>query len=300
VREWTDLSRELRERLAGEAFVEPGRIVDRAPASDDTVKYRVRLAGGGDVECVSMRQAGRVTLCLSSQVGCAINCDFCLTAKMGFVRHLAPGEIVGQVALIQQEEQQLDERFNLVFMGMGEPLHNYDGVLAAIRLLTDADGFGLSRKRITISTSGLVPAIERLAREPLRPRLAISLNATTDEVRDRLMPINRKYGIRRLVDACLAFAEQTGERITFEYVLLAGVNDEPADVDRLARLVGRAPAKLNLIPFNPVPGRLPYRQPTPGHVRAFRDRLLAQRVPASIRWSRGAEARAACGQLAID
>jgi 23S rRNA (adenine2503-C2)-methyltransferase len=181
---------------------------------------------------------------------------------------------------------------------MGEPLHNYDGVIAAVRLLADPEGFGLSRRRITVSTAGVVPAIGRLADEPVRPRLAVSLNATTDEVRGRLMPINRKYDIASLVDACAAFGRATGERITLEYVLLDGINDLDADVGRLAALVRRVPAKLNLIPYNPVPERPAYRAPRRDRVVAFRDRLLARGVPVGIRWSRGADARAACGQLA--
>ena len=296
-RAWTDLAEPLRARVAADATIDPGRIVDRAEARDGTVKYRVRVGGGGDVECVRMEQAGRVTLCLSSQVGCALDCDFCLTGKMGLVRHLEPGEIVGQVALMQ-DDRPIEGRFNVVFMGMGEPLHNYDAVMAAVRLLADPHGAGLSWRRITVSTSGLVPGIERLAREPLRPRLAVSLNATTDELRSRLMPVNRKWGLERLVEACSHFARETGERFTFEYVILAGVNDSDEDVERLARLVRRAPAKLNLIPFNPVAGYLPYRAPSRERVLELRDRLLARRVPVSVRWSRGLEARAACGQLA--
>ncbi len=204
------------------------------------------------------------------------------------------------MALILDDFDLGDRSFNVVFMGMGEPLHNYDGVMAATRLLVDPHGFGISWRRITVSTAGLVPGIERMAKEPVRPRLAVSLNATTDDVRNRLMPVNRKYDIRQLVDACAAFARETGERFTFEYVLLAGVNDSEEDVGRLAALVRRTAAKLNLIPFNPVAGRLPYRAPSRERVLEFRDRLLALHVPASVRWSRGAEARAACGQLATD
>jgi 23S rRNA (adenine2503-C2)-methyltransferase len=296
---WTDLAKPLRSRLADETRVDPGSFTDRAEAGDGTVKYRTRLPGGGIVECVYMVQNGRVTMCLSSQVGCALDCDFCLTGKMGFGRHLTVGEIVGQVALIQEDRRLDDRAFNLVFMGMGEPLHNYDSVLAAIRLLTDPDGFAISRHRITVSTSGMAPGIEKLAGEKVRPRLAVSLNATTDETRDRLMPINKKYDIERLLDACRSFARATGDRFTFEYVLLAGVNDTPDDVRRLARIGRRLPAKINLIPFNPVPGLLAYRPPSRSRVLAIRDQLLEDDLPVSIRWSRGGDARAACGQLAL-
>ena len=297
---WTDLPRALRSRLSKEADCARGAITGRATAADGTVKYRIAPPGGGAVEAVSMEQRGRTTLCLSSQVGCALDCDFCLTAKMGFVRHLSPGEILGQVALIREDRGGDLATFNVVFMGMGEPLHNYDGVLAAIRILADPEGFALSWRRITVSTSGLAPQIERLADEPVRPRLAVSLNATDDRTRDRLMPVNRRYPIRRLEDACRAFHRKTGDRYTFEYVLLEGVNDGAADVRRLAALLQRNPAaKLNLIPFNAVAGWLPYRPPRRDQVVGFRDRLLAQGLPVSIRWSRGVEARAACGQLAL-
>jgi len=232
-------------------------------------------------------------------VGCALMCDFCLTGKMGLARHLTAGEIVGQAALIQSDLGFGDRPFNVVFMGMGEPLHNYDGAISAFRLLVDPEGFGLSCKRITVSTSGLVPKIERLAREPLRPRLAVSLNATRDDVRDRIMPVNRKWPIRRLLEACRFFAEKSGEPVTFEYVLLAGVNDSATDVTRLARILRSCRAKLNLIPFNPVPGWLSYRPPSQRRVIVFRDRLLEMGARVSIRWSRGLEARAACGQLAL-
>jgi 23S rRNA (adenine2503-C2)-methyltransferase len=299
VRSWTDLPAALRERLERDTVAAAGTLSDRTGAADGTVKYRVDLPAGDRVECVRMVQGSRTTLCISSQVGCALDCDFCLTGKMGFRRHLTPGEIVGQVALMIDDGALHGERFNVVFMGMGEPLHNYDGVMAAFRLLTDAGGFGLSRRRVTISTAGLAREIERLAAESVRPRLAVSLNATTDELRDRLMPVNRRYGLERLLEACRTFARETGERFTFEYVLLQGVNDTEDDVRRLAALLRGVPAKVNLIPFNPVAGWLAYAPPPRDAVLGFRDRLLGLGVAASIRWSRGSEARAACGQLAL-
>jgi len=295
---WTDLPQTLRARLLEETRTDPGRLGERTDAADETVKYRIELAGGGAVETVFMRQSERVTLCLSSQVGCALDCDFCLTGKMGFKRHLDAGEIVGQVALIRKDRA-LTGSFNIVFMGMGEPLHNYDSTIAAVRLLCDPEGFGLSRRRVTVSTVGLAPAIERLAEENVRPRLAVSLNATTDEVRARLMPVTKKYGIERLLAACARFRERTGERFTLEYVLLAGINDADDDARRLSAIAQRMRAKINLIPFNPVPGWLAYRPPPPRRVEAIRDRLLDAGARVSIRWSRGAQARAACGQLAL-
>jgi 23S rRNA (adenine2503-C2)-methyltransferase len=296
---WTDLSKRLRERIRAEFRVSPGTLGDRASAADGTVKFRVRLHGGGSVEAVYMEHDDRVTLCISSQVGCALACDFCLTGRMGLLRQLDPGEIVGQVALIQKDRGLGERPVNVVFMGMGEPLHNYDGVVGALRLLTSEDGFGLSRKRITVSTAGMAEAIERLATEGLRTRLAVSLNATTDTLRSQLMPINRKYPIERLVQACRRYAEASGERFTFEYVLLAGVNDRDEDVRRLAKLARTLPVKVNLIPFNSVPGWLDFRPPAIARVETIRDGLLAAGVPARVRWSRGAEARAACGQLAL-
>jgi len=296
---WTDLPAALRADLIVSAHLAVGRIVHRTPSSDATVKYLIEPPGGGAVESVLMVKSGRVTLCLSSQVGCALGCDFCLTARMRWIRDLTPGEILGQVALIQDDRTLGDRRFNVVFMGMGEPLHNYDAVMSAVRTLTDADGFGLSRRRITISTAGLAPAIERLAGEPRRPKLAVSLNATTDDVRDRIMPINRKYPLGRLLEACRRFRERTGDSFSFEYVLLEGVNDTDEDVTRLARILRSHPAKLNLIPFNPVPGMLPFRPPPEQRVNEISKRLLDLGTRASVRWSQGADARAACGQLAV-
>jgi 23S rRNA (adenine2503-C2)-methyltransferase len=297
--EWTDLSKELRADIARDGCVLPGEISDLVEASDGTIKYRVRLPGGDSVESVYMAQSDRVTLCLSSQVGCALGCDFCLTAKMGLVRHLRPGEIVGQVAQLVEARHLAETTFNIVFMGMGEPLHNYSGVVAAYRLLVDPDGFGLSRRRITVSTAGLVPAIEKLASEKIRLKLAVSLNATTNEVRDRIMPINRRYPIEQLIRACRLYAARTGEPFTFEYVLLKGVNDTADDLLRLVKIVRSAPAKLNLIPFNPVPERLSYQPPSRRRIEEIRDRLIDDGLRVGIRWSRGADARAACGQLAL-
>ncbi len=296
---WTDLPGSLRRSLEKDFRIVPGEIHARTAAGDGTIKYLVGLPGGDAVEAVYMLHGDRVTLCLSSQVGCALRCGFCLTGRMGLRRHLAAGEIVGQAALIRADRDLAGRPFNVVFMGMGEPLHNYDAVMDAFRLLSDEQGFGLSRRRVTVSTVGLVPAIERLATEAVRPRLAVSLNATTDALRDRLMPVNRRYPIARLRDALERFARRTGDAFTLEYVLLAGVNDGEEDVARLGRLAGGLGAKINLIPFNEVPGRLPYRAPSRERVLAVRDALLAGGRRVSIRWSRGADARAACGQLAL-
>jgi 23S rRNA (adenine2503-C2)-methyltransferase len=296
---WTDLSLDLRRRLGDRFTVDLGRIERTSEAADGTVKYRVKLPDGEHVESVFMVADERITLCISSQVGCALDCAFCLTGRMGLRRQLTAGEIVGQVALLVTDRDLEGTRFNLVFMGMGEPLHNYDEATAAVRVLCDPDGFGLSRQRITVSTVGLVPAIRKLAGEAVRPRLAVSLNATDDDTRSSLMPINRKYPIEDLLLACRDYTRTTGDRLTFEYVLLAGVNDSDDDVRRLCRILGTHRAKLNLIPFNAVPGWLPYRPPSEARVLRIRDRILEDGHRVSIRWSRGREARAACGQLAL-
>jgi 23S rRNA (adenine2503-C2)-methyltransferase len=296
---WTDLSLSMRERISGACCVDPGRIASSDGDSDGTVKYRIELCDGKAVEAVFMEQDGRLTLCISSQVGCALGCDFCLTGTMGLQRNLSAGEIVGQVLRIRETDPGAAEPFNIVFMGMGEPLHNFKAVTAALRILADPRGFGISRKRITLSTAGLAPAIEKLAAEPVRPRLAISLNAVDDELRSRLMPINRRYPLETLLRACRAYAEATGDRITFEYVLLKGVNDRDRDISGLVGLLRRHRAKLNLIAFNPVPGLLRYDRPSRERIERVRDRLLEAGAAVSIRRSRGRNVRAACGQLAL-
>jgi 23S rRNA (adenine2503-C2)-methyltransferase len=254
----------------------------------------------------------KMTQCISSQVGCALDCAFCATAKLGFGRQLTAGEIVEQVYLAERLLGALpsddptrragsDRVTNLVFMGMGEPLHNYAQVMTAFSILTDQRGRDFSRRRITVSTAGMVPAIEKLAAEPRQPNLAVSLNATTDEVRDQLMPINRKWKIARLLEAVKKVADSPGygtrRRVTFEYVLLAGVNDSDADARRLVTLFRDLPCKVNLIPWNPHPGA-PYGRPSDARVQAFHRLLMERGVPVYVRRSRGDDIDAACGQLA--
>jgi 23S rRNA (adenine2503-C2)-methyltransferase len=303
--EMTDLPKALRDRLSQELRLQPPAIDQVQQSSDGTRKYRLRTTDGRFVEAVYMpdEAAGRRTLCVSSQVGCAMGCTFCLTATMGLVRQMTTGEIVGEVHVVNRD---LMENVglpgprpltNLVFMGMGEPLHNFDHLKAALETLLSGEGPNFSHRHVTVSTSGLVPGIERLGSET-EVKLAISLNATTDEVRDELMPVNRKWPIADLMAACRKFPLRQGRRITFEYVLLAGVNDSDEDAHRLARLVGDLPAKVNLIPYNENPG-LGFREPSPERVESFRRILDDHHVAAPVRKNRGRDISAACGQLAV-
>jgi 23S rRNA (adenine2503-C2)-methyltransferase len=296
--EITTLPAALRDRLAGSFVIDRPEVASRSESGDGTVKFLLDLPGGSRVEAVAIPDRGRWTFCLSSQVGCALGCTFCMTARLGLERNLSAGEIVGQLELLCREVGAEPRLSRIVLMGMGEPLHNYEAVLAAVRILGDPQGAGLSPRRITLSTVGLVPEIRRLAGEPDPPRLAVSLNATTDEIRAELMPVARRYPLAELLEAARHFAAGHRDRVTFEYVLLAGVNDSDADARRLVRLVHGVRAKVNLIPFNPT-SSLPYERPSDGRVRAFRDLLLARGVPASVRRSRGRDVEGACGQLAF-
>jgi 23S rRNA (adenine2503-C2)-methyltransferase len=239
----------------------------------------------------------RDTFCISTQVGCAVECLFCVTGKLPMRRNLTAGEIVGQVLALQSDRGTLPKRLNVVIMGMGEPMHNYGNVMSAIRLMVDKEGMGLSPRRITLSTSGVVPGIDRLASEPEIPNLAISLNATTDEVRDVLIPINRKWNIAALVKACRDFPLQRRRRITFEYVLIKGVNDSDEDAHRLVRLLRGLKQKVNLIPLNADPW-VPLERPGDERVLAFQKILTDHHITAYIRKPRGDDVSAACGMLA--
>jgi 23S rRNA (adenine2503-C2)-methyltransferase len=293
----TDLPGPLRSALAERFRIAwPGVRETRRSDADGSTKYVLGLDDGLEVEAVFIPHGRRVTLCLSSQAGCALKCRFCLTGTMGLQRHLSPGEILGQAAVLARAGGLRPNGYRIVFMGMGEPLHNYDAVMTAFRVLTDPDGFGLAPRRVTLSTVGLVPAIDRLARESPRPRLAVSLAAGHDALRDDLMPINRTHDLESLMSACRRFPLAPRERITFEYVLLEGVNDSETEARRLARALHGIRSKVNVIPYNEagVPG---FRTPSPERAGRFRDALLDLGVPASIRWSRGRDIGAACGQL---
>ena len=263
---------------------------------ESTHKFVLDLGEGARVECVSMRTPRRLTFCLSSQFGCALGCAFCATGLMGLKRNLKASEIVGQVVAMGDFHRWQDERFNLVFMGMGEPLANYAALMDSIRILRDERGLNLGARRITVSTSGLVPQIRKLAGEGMQLGLAISLHATTDELRDRLVPVNRRWPLAELMAAAREYGERTGRRVTLEYTLLAGVNDRMEDADRLAAMARALPSKINLIPYNPVPG-LEWKRPDRQAVEAFAHRLLPRAPAVTVRRTLGGEIWAACGQL---
>ena len=269
----------------------------RFDSTDGTRRYLLRLEDNRTVEAVLMPEEGRDTICISSQVGCPVDCKFCLTALMGLERNLTAGEIVGQVLHIARDAGLAADgnRLNIVMMGMGEPLLNLDQVLKATRLLTDPAGIGLSQKRITVSTAGIVPKIAELGRAEVRPKLAISLNASSEAQRRELMPITRKYHLADLLDACRAYPLRPWEKLTFEYVMLGGVNDSDADARRVVRLLANLNCKVNLIALNPGPG-IPFKTPDAARVAAFQQ-IVRRSVPCFVRKPRGLDIFAACGQL---
>lgn len=296
---FTDLGKRLRETLRTNFRLELPEIREKQTSSDGAVRYRLGFEDGQEAESVYMPETNRITICISSQAGCAVDCRFCFTALMGLKRNLRAGEILGQVyAVARDREVPPDLRLNVVFMGMGEPLLNFGAVMKAVRIMADADGLAMPVRRITVSSSGIVPGIRKLAAESIRPRLAISLNASTDEQRTALMPLNRKYPLAELMNTCRTYPLRPRERLTFEYVLLDGINDTTEDALRVGKLLRGMRAKVNLIPYNPGPG-LPYR-PTPWErVLAFQETLVSAQVPAFIRISRGRDIEAACGQLVV-
>jgi 23S rRNA (adenine2503-C2)-methyltransferase len=293
--EMTDLSKAFRARLAETARVDVLELNDVYEATDGTRKLTWKTLNGSVIESVWIPTESRVTLCISSQVGCAMNCQFCLTAKMGLRSNLSAAEIVDQVVQTRRMYEGERRLSNIVFMGMGEPFHNINAVIPATLILVDRLGMDFSQRKITVSTSGLVPEIIRFGAEsPVR--LAISLNATTDEVRDWIMPINRKYPLATLIKALEEYPTRHGERITFEYVMLGGVNDSMDDARRIVRLVSRIPCKINLIPFNPHPGT-EFVPSSPARVREFADFLFSKKLNVTVRTTRGDDRMAACGQL---
>lgn len=360
VAQMTNLPAALRKRLAEETTITLPMVRQKFASADGSLRYLFALEeekgpstehaqGGGTreterqklvrpvaVEAVFMPSEGRDTVCISTQAGCAVNCQFCLTAQLGLLRNLTAGEMVAQVLLALESRRQSRAgagglksgatfnsnsksstsgaaprekdatapgredpvQTNVVLMGQGEPLLNFDAVMAALRILLAPEGVGLSPKHVTLSTSGIVPGIERLGAEKVRPKLAISLNASNDEQRNVLMPINRKYPLKMLLDTCRGYPLRPWEHLTFEYVMLGGVNDAPEDARRTVRLLaGMKRVKVNLIPWNP--GELPYRESPPERIETFRRILTDKGVPAFVRYSRGRDVMAACGQLAL-
>jgi 23S rRNA (adenine2503-C2)-methyltransferase len=308
----------LRTKLASLAKVSLPSVQHKYRSADGSVRYLFGLPAPEEhnrmkaaaVEAVFMPSEGRQTICVSTQAGCAVDCQFCLTAQLGLIRNLTPGEILAQVLLPLAEmggagandenssENALAARTNLVLMGQGEPLLNFENTFRALRIVLDKEGVGLSPKHVTLSTSGVIPGIERMAQEPMRPKLAISLNASNDEQRERLMPINKKYPLKELIEACKRYPLRNWEHITFEYVMLGGVNDAPEDARRVVKLLGPLKrVKVNLIPWNP--GKLPFEESNEVRIREFRRILTERDVPAFVRYSRGRDVMAACGQLAL-
>jgi len=326
----TNLPAALRKQLSKEVRVTLPEVKQRFASADGSMRYLFGLGGaeenkdfnaefaekiastekGGkerasrfqkpaSVEAVFMPSEGRQTICISTQAGCAVDCHFCLTAQLGLIRNLTAGEILAQVLLpLEEHKTQLAPQTNIVLMGQGEPLLNFEPVMAAVRILLDPEGMGIFPKHVTLSTSGIVPGIGRLAQEEVRPKLAISLNASNDEQRDALMPINKKYPLAMLIDACKQYPLRAWEHLTFEYVMLGGLNDAAEDARRVVRLLAPLKSvKVNLIPWNP--GELPYRESSPERIEEFRRILVDRGVPAFVRYSRGRDVMAACGQLAL-
>jgi 23S rRNA (adenine2503-C2)-methyltransferase len=293
----TTLPRELREQVAQQCVPGLPEVGSRFDSRDGTSRYLLRLADGKTIETVLMPEERRNTICISTQVGCPVDCKFCLTAQLGIERNLTGGEIVGQILLVSAVHglSPDDTRLNVVMMGMGEPLLNLENVLKASRILFDKRGVGMSPRRVTVSTSGIVSKFREYAAEPLRPRLAVSLNASTDEQREQLMPITRKWRLRDLLEACREYPLRPWEKLTFEYVLLRDVNDTDADARRVVRLLGNLNCKVNLIALNPGPG-IPFETPEPERVASFQA-IVRRSVPCFVRKPRGLDIYAACGQL---
>ncbi len=293
----TALPADARKSLAGSHSLGLPEIAQLYESRDGTRRYLLRLEDERTVETVLMPEGDRDTLCISSQVGCPVDCKFCMTALLGLERSLTAGEIVGQVLLVARENalQRESGRINIVMMGQGEPLLNLPNVLKATRILLDPEGFALSPRRITISTAGIIPKIEELGREMVRPKLAISLNASTEEMRRELMPITRKYHLKDLLAACKAYPLRPWEKLTFEYVLLKGVNDTDADARRVLKLLANLNCKVNLIALNPGP-EIPFETPDPERVAAFQQ-IVRRGLPCFVRKPRGLDIYAACGQL---
>ena len=299
VAEMTNLSRELRGALADTGIVSFPEVTAHQVSQDGTQKFVLRLADGKQIEAVFIPDTPKQTFCVSTQVGCAMGCAFCLTGKMGLIRHLTAAEIAGQVRLLARSLHLLDKSFNIVLMGMGEPLQNYDNTMKAMRMLNEKEGLDMHPKRVTLSTVGLVPQMDRLAKEELMPNLAVSLHAATEEQRAAIVPPSKKYTMQDVIDACKRFPLSKRRRIMFEYVMLAGVNDSPDDARKLVKVLAGVKAKVNLLPLNEAPG-IPFERPSDERINAFAKILAGKGLMVSVRKSRGRDIRAACGQLIVE
>jgi len=292
----SDLPKDFRAALAARASLELPEVERRTPSQDGSQKLVLRYGDGARVQAVLMPDGDRLTLCVSTQVGCGFACAFCYTGTMGLERNLSAGEIVAQV-MVAREGLAADLRItHIVYMGMGEPLANYTATVKSLRLLTDPQAFAFAPRRITVSTVGLVSGIERLAKENLRVNLAVSLHATSNEIRDRIMPVNRGFAIEELLAACRRFPLPFRQRMTFEYVLLDGINDSAEDARRLVKLLKGIRGKINLIPFNDWEGSS-FARPPLARILDFQTVLLEHGIRATVRWSKGEDIGAACGQL---
>ena len=294
--EMTNLSKRFRQELSQISFISTLHPVHMEQARDGTKKFLFQLGDGNRTESVLIPDKARLTLCLSTQVGCAFGCQFCLTGKIGGKRDLTVSEIVNQILAVRKMLPEKTSLTNIVLMGMGEPLANYDNTLKAINLMHHPDAFKFSSRKITLSTIGLLPELERLAKEKISFRLAISLNASDEETRSQLMPVNRRYPLKRILGLCKNFPLRPRTRITFEYVMVQGVNDSPQDAKRLLRILKGIPSKINLIPLNEAP-EIPFKRPSEEKIKGFQEILMEGGLTAIVRTSKGREISAACGQL---
>jgi 23S rRNA (adenine2503-C2)-methyltransferase len=297
--EMTNLARELRAALAEHATISLPEVIHHDVSVDGTQKFVLRLADGKQIESVFIPDTPKQTFCVSTQVGCAMGCAFCLTGKMGLIRHLTAAEITGQVRVLAKATHLVDKSFNIVLMGMGEPLQNYDNTMKALRMLNEKDGFDMHPKRVTLSTVGLVPMMDKLAQEELMPNLAVSLHAATEDTRRAIVPPTKKYSLQDILDACKRFPLSKRRRIMFEYVMLAGVNDSNEDARKLVKVLSGVKAKVNLLPLNAAPG-IPFERPSDERINAFAKILADRGLMVSVRKSRGRDIRAACGQLIVE
>jgi len=294
--EMTNLSKKFRQELKEVCTISSLRPLRVEQARDGTKKFLFQLEDGNCIESVLISDKSRLTLCISTQVGCAFGCRFCLTGKKGWKRDLLLSEILNQILAVRETLKDGSSITNIVLMGMGEPLANYDNTLKAIELMVHPEAFKLSSRRITLSTVGLLPELERLSKEKISFSLAISLNASDEQTRSHLMPVNRRYPLERLLEVCRHFPLRPRTRITFEYVLVEGINDTGQDARRLLKLLRGIPSKINLIPVNEAPG-IPFKRPSDGKVKEFQEILMKGGFTAIVRASKGAEISAACGQL---